>query len=288
MIEQFVNFINIEVIICLAGITLFSCWLLSTSLGRKSLANSAPRRNNMPIYLPFIPLIIWFGPVALMIFYARMIAGKLVFSEASNQSGLLDWQNVFLDNLVLCTGSVITIAVIVFLARATFARRLKGFGLNVKTIHKDFLAAPVFLLSIWPLLLGMIILTTYLGTIIWGQDFHMPRHEELQKITTHTQLPLRMLVIITAVIMAPVLEEALFRGLFQTMIRSFLIKPWPSIAISSMIFAMVHANAEHWPALFVLALCLGYSYEKSGSLFQPIFIHCLFNAISITAVLNQN
>ena len=44
---------------------------------------------------------------------------------------------------------------------------------------------------------------------------------------------------------------------------------------------MVHQNAEHWPVLFVLAVGMGYAYEKSGSLWRPIFIHALFNSIPI-------
>jgi membrane protease YdiL (CAAX protease family) len=77
----------------------------------------------------------------------------------------------------------------------------------------------------------------------------------------------------------------LFRGLFQTMLRSISAKPWLSIAISSVLFALAHANAGHWPALFALSLCMGYSYEKSGSLLRPIFIHSLFNATSIIGTL---
>jgi membrane protease YdiL (CAAX protease family) len=62
---------------------------------------------------------------------------------------------------------------------------------------------------------------------------------------------------------------------------------WIAILISSGLFAATHADTGHWPALFVLGVCLGYAYEKSGSLFRPIFIHSLFNATSIIAVLNQ-
>ena len=62
---------------------------------------------------------------------------------------------------------------------------------------------------------------------------------------------------------------------------------WPAIAISSLLFTMTHADAGHWPALFVLGICMGYAYEKSGSLFRPIFIHSIFNAISVIATLNQ-
>lgn len=291
IIEQFDNIISIpEIIICLAGLTLLAYWLLRTSLGIGALSDSAPRRNNMPLYLPFIPFFIWYGVVSL----ATTVTGWLL-------PDLPDWQVAFRDNLILCVGAIPTIAVIIFLVRASFVRGLKGFGLRVKTIHRDFFAAVVNLLSIWPLIMAAIIITMFLGKLIHGPDFNLEPHEELKTITAYPQLSLRVLVIVTAVVVAPVLEEMLFRGLFQTVIRSFLeIRPaappcvarrggrngvWFAILISSGLFAMVHANAGHWPALFMLGLCLGYSYEKGGSLLRPIFIHCLFNAIVITSVL---
>ena len=80
----------------------------------------------------------------------------------------------------------------------------------------------------------------------------------------------------------------LFRGLFQTMIRSYLGRPWLAIAITSVLFAFIHADPEHWPALFVLAMGLGYSYEKSGSLFRPIFMHAMFNGLTIVAALLES
>ena len=306
---EFVGPITITHLICLAaGVILLACWLLKTSLGTRALADSAPRRNNMPLYMPFIPLFIWFGAVSLAI----SITNKLV-------GDLQNWQSDFLDNLILCIGGLMATAVIILLARTHFARRLKGFGLNVKNIHKDFFAAFVNLLTIWPLLMAAIILTIFFGKLIWGQEYQIQQHQELELITEYSQLPLRILIVVVAVVIAPLLEETLFRGLFQTMLRSYLDarclildtrrespstagsrsnppsagenresrKAWLAIAISSGLFTVVHANAGHWPALFVLGLCLGYSYEKSGSLFRPIFIHSLFNAASIIATLSQ-
>jgi membrane protease YdiL (CAAX protease family) len=117
-------------------------------------------------------------------------------------------------------------------------------------------------------------------------------------IELYSQMPVKVMVIVTAVVVVPVFEEMLFRGLFQTTIRSYLTgsvllerfqkngsMPWLAIALSSLFFAAVHANAGHWPALFVLAVCMGYAYEKSGSLLRPIFIHSCFNAVNITAAL---
>ena len=54
------------------------------------------------------------------------------------------------------------------------------------------------------------------------------------------------------------------------------------------LFSTIHADAAHWPALFILASCMGYSYEKSGSLIRPIIIHALFNASSVITVMVSN
>lgn len=286
IIRQFGKTITMADLLCAIGLILFGIWLLKTSWGRNALADSIPRGNNMPFYLPFIPLFIWFGATSLAVSIVPRIIGDLQ-----------GWEGAFLDNLILSIGAITAIATIIFLARSSFARRLKGFGLNIKTVHKDFLAAFVNLLAIYPLVMAVIILTVSIGKLIYGQDFQVQQHEELQLLTAYPQFPLRIIVVVLAVIISPLLEEMLFRGLFQTMIRSILEVPnprfsirnaaWPSILISSILFAIIHVDTGHWPALFVLAVCLGYAYEKSGSLFRPIFIHSFFNAASIIAVLGQ-
>ena len=282
-------------LVFLAGVLLFGLWLLKTSLGRNALADSMPRRNNMPLYLCLVPLFIWFGPVPLAVLITEGLAADLE-----------DWQRVFLNNSLYCIGAIVVIAVIVFLVRAGFARRLKGFGLNTRTIGKDFFAAFVNLLSVWPLMMAAMTLTIFFGKLIYGPEYQIPQHQQLEMIKAYPQLQLRILTFVVAVVTAPVLEEMIFRGLIQTVIRSILEsrsstpqakklgrhrfgagrnRAWLSILISSGLFSMVHGNVPHWPALFVLGVCLGYAYEKSGSLFRPIFIHAFFNAVSIIFVL---
>ncbi len=294
---EFDGIITAENLIFFAGLVIFICWVRKTSLGRKSLADSAPRRNNMPLYLPFVVLLIWFGIISIITWIAQTL-----FSD------LQDRQSDFLDNLILCIGETTTIVIIIILARIHFTRRLKGFGLNIKTVVKDFFAAFVNLLTVWPLIMSAIMLTAYFGELVWGREYQIQQHQQLKIITENPQLLSRILIVVAAVIIVPLLEEMLFRGLLQTTIRSYfeafrsLLVPqetpdekrtidrngaWPAIVISSVLFTMTHANAGHWPALFVLGLCLGYAYEKSGSLFRPIFIHSFFNAISIIATLNQ-
>jgi membrane protease YdiL (CAAX protease family) len=276
---EFTETITATDFIWLAGLALLACWLLDTSLGRKALIDSPPRRNSMPPYLPLVPLLLWFGGIAMTV----VLVQKLT-------PGLQGWQKIFRDHLIMSIGAIVTMATMMFLAHVHFARRLKGFGLNIKTVAKDFFMAIAYLLAVWPLILAVVTVTMYVAKLIWGADYQMQQHEQLETITEYTQLPLRIMIVFVAVVIAPLLEEMLFRGFVQTTIRSFFNlkdSAWPAIAASSIFFAIMHADPGHWPALFVLGVCLGYSYEKSGSLFRPIFIHLFFNASSIATALYQ-
>ena len=296
---EFTETITATDFIWLAGLILFACWLLNTSLGTKALTDSPPRRNSMPPYLPLVPLMLWFGGVSMTV----VLVQKLT-------PGLQGWQKLFRDNLVLSIGAVVTMAAMMFLAHVHFARRLKGFGLNIRTIVKDFFMAIVNLLTTWPIMMAAITMTMFVAELIWGREYQMQQHQQLEMITEYPQLPLRVIIVFVAVVIAPLLEEMLFRGFIQTTIRSILVQSsafgvlrntargtqhaardkscaWPAIVASSVFFAIMHADPGHWPALFVLGVCLGYSYEKSGSLFRPIFIHLFFNASSVAIALYQ-
>ena len=83
--------------------------------------------------------------------------------------------------------------------------------------------------------------------------------------------------IISIAIVAPFLEEVLFRGyLYPVMKRS--VGPLPAALAAAMIFGAVHNNAAGFPVLTVLALALTLAYEWAGSILVPICMHMCFNA----------
>jgi hypothetical protein len=96
-----------------------------------------------------------------------------------------------------------------------------------------------------------------------------------------------ILTTLTIIIFAPLIEETLFRGFLQTFIRQHLGSK-QAIGITSLLFALFHYSPEQGlgnipivVSLFVLALFLGFVYEKKGSLFAPISLHASFNLISV-------
>jgi len=99
------------------------------------------------------------------------------------------------------------------------------------------------------------------------------------------------LALFTILIAAPVIEELVFRGFLYSYLRKKLsmVKALP---ISALIFSFLHfspdqggSNIPLLSSLFVLALFLGFLYERQRSLFAPIALHMTFNSVSVIRIL---
>ena len=263
-------------VLLITGLAFLIYWLAATSFGRTALDNSSPRRNAMALYTPLIPFGVW-------IFLSAITGGVL----GKMKGRLADWQQELL--VLTLTGAVAAamVGMTVVIVRWYFVRSFKGFGLAPKTIGNDCVGAIATLLAVWPLVFGVLLLTLGIGKLIFGPEFEITKHDELESLIKYPQWSIRLAIFFMAIVVAPLSEELLFRGLFQTAFRNLSQKPWMAIIAASVIFAMAHPNREHWPALFVLAMGFGYTYEKSGSLFRPICMHAIFNGVMIIATLMQ-
>jgi len=154
----------------------------------------------------------------------------------------------------------------------------------------------------------------FLAVMVWTPHDH-PVEDMIRNQFT---LPVAYLAFLSAVVMAPVLEELLFRGLIQTwllklasrQVRHEPMVTWepteefsrpetavdsaavpngPSprrpavqaIFLTSFFFAVVHF--EQWPApipIFILSLAIGTVYHLTGSLLASIAMHATFNGLS--------
>ena len=90
---------------------------------------------------------------------------------------------------------------------------------------------------------------------------------------------------ISAAVLTPIMEEIMFRGIIQTTVISITNNKWTGIFISAIIFAVIHIDYQHIPALFFLGSFFGYAFSKHHSLLIAILMHAVFNAINITGVL---
>ncbi|GMP58282.1 hypothetical protein CsSME_00021999 [Camellia sinensis var. sinensis] len=78
-------------------------------------------------------------------------------------------------------------------------------------------------------------------------------------------------------VLAPLLEETLFRGFLMVSLTKWLPTP-VSVLISAAVFAVAHLTPGQFPQLFVLGIALGFSYAQTRNLLAPITIHALWNS----------
>lgn len=84
----------------------------------------------------------------------------------------------------------------------------------------------------------------------------------------------------SVLLVAPVLEEVLFRGI---VFRGFAKKlPLPlAMAVSGFVFALVHVNAASFLALWYLGVSFAWLYARTRTILAPITLHCAFNLANL-------
>lgn len=88
----------------------------------------------------------------------------------------------------------------------------------------------------------------------------------------------------TAVVISPILEEIIFRGLIYRALKGRGSK-FVAAGFTSFIFALIHWNLLAFAGLFMLSICLIKIYEHSADIREPILVHALLNAITIICLL---
>lgn len=166
--------------------------------------------------------------------------------------------------------------------------QFKFFRENYRIFTTDFRNALV------TMLLGFVILMVCgrlisILTALFGQ---LPSSPNQEAVETLAGVDMRRMAA-SAVIMAPIVEEALFRGMIFGSIRpkSRVL----AYVVSMVVFALYHvwsyaimyrsltplvSGAAYLPIAFVLCFC----YDRTESIWTPIFFHMFYNALALSVM----
>ena len=263
----------VDIATCLffiAGGLLLVRWFATAGLA--SLAKTRIRHNRIQYFIPFLLVFVWISAIF-------VVAQQLKrFFPGENADGI-----GFTDYIAIVLVEIVMIAFILCLARKNFARGLRGFGLDIRTLFKDFYSALINYIAVFPLVFVGLFTVVWIGEMVKGEDFQMQQNEGLG-ILLESSVSQQCFLVIAFVLIVPIFEEMLFRGLLQSVFRQYVANAWIAIIAASLIFSLLHPPM-HWPALFFLSCCMGYTYEKSGSLIRPILVHAIFNAANVAAAI---
>ena len=95
------------------------------------------------------------------------------------------------------------------------------------------------------------------------------------------------IILIHVLVIAPIVEEIIFRGYMYRILKSRIPIIF-AVIISSTIFSLIHYNVLSYILLFVLSIFLTYIYERNGSIICPIIIHSLFNLMMSGLIIYGN
>ncbi|MEM7680716.1 MAG: CPBP family intramembrane glutamic endopeptidase [Planctomycetota bacterium] len=167
----------------------------------------------------------------------------------------------------------------------------RSLGLAPRRLVRQALAAVAALLLFAPVFFAAGSLSTAVGELVRGGPTPVIAHDALQQLLNARQDAWHFAALLLgAVVIAPVFEELAFRGLLQTSLVGVLRgRRWWAIGVTTAIFMLLHLQTEPeaWLGLALLSLALGVLYERTGSIWAPIFLHMLFNGLNVVAAVSS-
>ena len=221
------------------------------------------------------------------------VAALAALAMGEPMGGDLSIQASLIGNVI---GDVLVVAVVLAVAHHGFQLGImRGLGFTGRRWIADSVRGVMGALAVFPVCFGV----GWLARAVLVPEAYQSRHVILEFLDApDAGAGWKLLAVFVALVAAPVVEELVFRGIIQSALAKAFKSKWWAIAVSSIIFAAVHLRfpgeapyvqgLEQLLPLFVLAVVLGYNYERTGRLWASILIHLLFNGINLAVVLLPN
>lgn len=134
------------------------------------------------------------------------------------------------------------------------------------------------------LFLGMVFISNSVVELIptegkfWGDWYQSLQ----QMMLLSMQSP--WLMFILAVVMAPIFEEIVFRGIILKGLLNRGVSPTVSIWISALLFGLVHGNPWQFVGGAMMGFALGLIYYQTKTLLIPMVLHALNNGVALASI----
>lgn len=231
---------------------------------------------------PYLPGSVWtFGDAAIL-FFGGIVGSLIAISMAVAASGGEELETIPLLVASSFGQAAVALGLLFYMSRSRgtgswdldFGFRFQGRDLRGLLFGMGLQVA-VTLLVLLPL--------AYL------LDLDDPPQQDVADIAASaSSLSGRIAVLVLLVVVAPVTEELLFRGVLLSRLRRAM-SPWSAITVSAALFAGIHLidpdAAFVVPGLFVIGLVLGYQALLTGRIGLPIFTHAGVNLLAAVALL---
>ncbi|GEP45927.1 CPBP family intramembrane glutamic endopeptidase [Brevifollis gellanilyticus] len=177
--------------------------------------------------------------------------------------------------LLICTG------LLVYLSTLRGVNPAELFGLRRVRLPRAALTGLLAIIPTWVIVTACMVLMNGWMKGFWpdlqGQD-------TAEAFRQSDDVVAKIMMAISAAIVAPLVEETIFRGFIYGTLKKHTDGIFAALA-SSLLFAVVHMHVGTLFPLAVLALAFCAAYEYTGSLLVPMVMHGIFNATSLVLMI---
>jgi membrane protease YdiL (CAAX protease family) len=234
--------------------------------------------DGLPPAIPQGKIPIWFYrnvdllPVGLIVaFY--LAQGALAASMTDEPKA----SKITVDVLIINMGVQffwVAVATIVVFQRV---RPVEWLGLNWRQWPWVIFIGPVTVFGMW-FVFAMLYLVGYQQLL---ESLGVKKVQDMVEMFQKTEdQNVLVLMVVMAVIVAPVCEEVVFRGYLYPVLKKFS-GMWIGLLVSALIFSAAHGSFVALLPLFIFGVVLAFLYEWTGSIWAPIAAHLLFNGATV-------
>ena len=236
---------------------------------RNLLAEPVPDRANERLRLALFSSAVWVLTPAFMSTYAKSLAGVFGMTNDALWPVVL---NCLSSSVVLLTVWSVALYVLRDKNPQQTAWTTTSSLRMVRRIQRDCKTGVMgFVLAVLPVAIALVV----------SQSFRskQTQHSMLKLLANHPGSATVVCVVLAAVVLAPLVEELVFRVLLQGWLQT-LLRPPVAIGIVAVGFSAVHGWPDMLP-LIPLACVLGVMFYFTRSYLAVVVTHALFNLTNV-------
>lgn len=176
---------------------------------------------------------------------------------------------------------ILAVVCVLFMLREEYGTKLADIGLKLKAPLANLGYGFLTYLAIMPVFSVVILAWRWLGGQL-GLEYQL--QPVVACLLKSDSMLTVVLITVSAVIVAPIVEEFMFRCFTYPVLRKRLGVSG-AILITSAFFALIHLNFFAFPPIFVLGVALAFLYERRQNIVAPAALHFLHNAHAIGLIL---
>ena len=157
----------------------------------------------------------------------------------------------------------------------------KNFQTNMRALFRLNPVSRSAITASVPLAIGLTIVTDELDRIAQSLVSTPEGFSKIQELMTITGPLSAFFIIGIVIIIAPFVEELIFRGFFQRILEHRLKDITKAVLFSALTFAIIHFNPWWVIQIYIIGVFMGYVAWRTNSIWTSFILHAMNNGIAV-------